>query len=265
MNEYVPRKVKIKDFYRETPDIINIRAEFRCNHGPGEFVMVSLPGIGEAPISISSYSDKYIDLHIKEIGTVTKSLGRLKKGGCIFIRGPYGKGYPVSKMKNLNLVMIGGGCGVAPLRSVIEYVEKNRNRYGNVAMFFGYKSPKDILFRKSVDKWGKKFHLYMSVDENPHNETCFNAKTGFVTEFVRKTKIITGNTAVLLCGPQIMMKIAIEELKNKGFQENQIYISMERLMDCGLGLCGHCMIHDKYSCLDGPVFRYDELSGLGNE
>jgi anaerobic sulfite reductase subunit B len=263
MNEYIPRKVKILNFLRETPDIVNIRAAFRCEHGPGEFVMVGLPGIGEAPISISSCSGDYIDLHIREIGTVTKALGKLKKGGYMFVRGPYGEGYPMPALKNLNLVLIGGGCGVAPLRGVVEYVEKHRQEYGNVTLFFGYTSPKDILFRKDIEKWKKQFHLYMSVDRNPRKETCFNARTGFVTELVKKEQIISGSTAALICGPPVMMQIAIGELRKKGFEDSQIYISTERLMDCGLGLCGHCMIHGKYSCLDGPVFRYDQLNGIG--
>ena len=260
-NDYLPVKAKITEFHRETSDIVNMRLAFRCRHQPGQFVMVSLPGIGEAPISISSFSDRYIDLHVREVGTVTDALGRLGRGSMVFVRGPYGKGYPMEGLRHLNMVMIGGGCGVAPLRSVVEYVEKNRKDYGKVDLFFGYTSPKDILFRSSVNRWKRKFNLYMSVDRNPHKETCFNARTGFVTELVKKAKIETGNTVVMLCGPPIMMTTAVSDLMKKGFREHQIYISTERLMECGLGICGHCMIHGKYTCLDGPVFRYDEIMG----
>lgn len=265
MNEYVPKKVKITDFRRETPDIVNIRADFRCRHNPGDFVMIGLPGIGEAPISISSYSDKYIDLHIREIGNVTNALGKLKKNGFVFIRGPYGKGYPMEELEGRNIILVGGGCGVAPLRSVLEYTEKNRKKFSNVDLFFGYKSPENILFRKDVSKWKSKFKLYMSVDRNPEHKACFNAKTGFVTDLVKKSKLIKENSVAMICGPPVMIKIAVDILKSKGFREDQIYISTERLMDCGLGLCGHCMIHGKYTCLDGPVFRYDEISGFGSE
>lgn len=265
MSEYVPKKVKIKDFHRETQDIVNIRADFRCKHEPGHFVMVGLPGIGEAPISMSSYSDKYIELHVREIGNVTNALGKLKKNGYIFVRGPYGKGYPMEELKDLNIIMIGGGCGVAPLKSAIEYIEQNRKKYGNIDLFFGYTTPKEILFRKRISSWKKNFNLNLSVDKNSHGGTRFKAKIGFVTELVKKAKLMTGNTAIMICGPPIMMNISVDILKKKGFREHQIYVSTERLMDCGLGLCGHCMIHGKYTCLDGPVFRYDELSGFRND
>ena len=261
-NEYLPAKAKITEFHRETPDIVNMRLSFRCRHDPGQFVMVSLPGIGEAPISISSFSDRHIDLHVREVGTVTNALGRLKKGGSVFVRGPYGKGYPMEEMRHLNVVMIGGGCGVAPLRSVVEYIERNVKDYPRVDLFFGYTSPRDMLFRSSVNAWKRKFNLHLSVDRNPRREACYNASTGFITELVKKSELEAGNTAVLICGPPIMMTTAIADLKKRGFREHQIYVSTERLMECGLGLCGHCMIHGKYTCLDGPVFRYDEISDV---
>ncbi len=263
-NEYMPSKAKITEFRRETPDIVNMRLSFRCKHEPGQFVMLSLPGIGEAPISISSFSSKYTDLHVREVGTVTNALGRLEKGSSVFVRGPYGKGYPMQELRHMNIVMIGGGCGVAPLRSVVEYIEHNRKDYQNVDLFFGYTTPKDILFRGSVNRWKKCFNLHLSVDSNPRREACFNASTGFITELVKKADIETGNTAVMLCGPPIMMTTAITNLGNKGFRDHQIYVSTERLMECGLGLCGHCMIHGKYTCLDGPVFRYDEIKEYGD-
>ena len=264
MNEYLPRKVKIRKFFRETPDIVNIRADFRCNHDPGQFVMVGLPGIGEAPISISSFSEKHIDLHVREVGNVTNALGKLKKNGYVFVRGPYGKGYPMQEFEELNIILIGGGCGVAPLRAVLEYIEKYRNRYNTVDLFFGYTSPGDILFRDNISKWKREHNVHMSVDKNPKQKFCYNAETGFVTDLLKKDRLPTGNTAIMICGPPIMMNISVDILKSKGFKEHQIYISTERLMDCGLGLCGHCMMHNKYTCLDGPVFRYDEIKGLGD-
>jgi anaerobic sulfite reductase subunit B len=264
MNDYIPRKARILDFFRETPDIIYLRTDFRCRHEPGQFVMTGIPGIGEAPISLSSYSDKYTELHIREVGNVTNALGKLKKGSRIFMRGPYGKGYPMQELQEKNIVMIGGGCGAAPLKSVIEYLEKNRKNYGSVDLFFGYASPGEILFRKKISEWKKRFNLYLSVDKNPENKFCYNARKGFVTELLKKEKPVTKTTAVMICGPVVMMSAATEILRKRGFKEDQIYLSTERLMDCGLGICGHCMIHGKYTCLDGPVFRYDEISGFGD-
>jgi anaerobic sulfite reductase subunit B len=264
MNEYLPKKARILDFTRETPDTVGMRVGFSGGHAPGQFMMMSLPGIGEAPISISSCSNKYMDFHIKEVGNVTKALGRLDTDGWVFVRGPYGKGYPMKELKGQNIIMVGGGCGVAPLRSVVEYIETHRKDYGSVTLFFGYNSPETILFRKHIASWKRNFGLQLSVDRNPEKRMCYDARTGFITDTVKKAKIESENTAALLCGPPIMMKISIDALRGKWFKEDQIYISMERLMDCGLGICGHCMIHGKYTCLDGPVFRFDEISRFGD-
>ena len=265
MNEYLPRKVSIVDFVRETQDIVGMRLAFKGGHEPGQFVMVSLPGIGEAPISISSCSDKYMDLHIKEVGNVTKALGRLSEGKYVFARGPYGKGYPMKELKGQDIIMIGGGCGVAPLRSVVEYIDSHRKSYGNVVLFFGYNSPEAVLFKKHIAAWKRNYGLQLSVDKNPDRKFCYDAKTGFITDMLKKAKISSENAAALLCGPPMMMKIAVDALKGKWFRDDQIYISMERLMDCGLGICGHCMIHGKYTCLDGPVFRYDDVAKYGKD
>ena len=264
-NPYIPKKYKVLEFFRETPDTFTIKVNIKSNHNPGQFVQVSVPGIGECPISICSYSNKYMKLNIREVGNVTKALSELRKGDNIFIRGPYGKGYPMDSLKGNNLIIIGGGCGVAPLKGIIDYVEKNRKNFKEVMMFLGYRSPKDIIFRRELAEWKNKYNISVTVDENAHGEFCYDAKTGFVTEALKKTHMTNENKVVFICGPPVMMKFVIDILKQKGFHDDQIFISAERLMYCALGVCCHCMIRGKFTCIDGPVFRYDEIKDFKND
>jgi len=260
-NPYLSKPSKITFYRRETADSFTIRTDFKIKHEPGQFAQIWLPGIGEAPISICSWSEEFTEFHIREVGNVTKYLARLKKGDTIHLRGPYGRPYPVSKFHGKSLVLVGGGCGVAPLKGVISYLEKHKDKFNSIHMYFGFRSPDDICFKEDMKKWAKRFDLHLTVDQNPKKKkiTC---DVCFITDVLAKTKINPDNKIVFICGPPIMMNIAINHLKSKGFKEEQIYISAERLMNCALGVCGHCMINGKYTCMDGPVFRYDEVSNL---
>ena len=257
-NEYIPFPVKILKKTNESTDTFTLRLNWLVKHEPGQFIQISIPGIGEAPISISSYSNKYLEITIRKVGNVTNNLFKLEKGDEVLVRGPYGKGYPMKELKGNNLIFIGGGCGVAPLKGAIDYVEKNRKDYGNIVLFIGYRSPKDILFSHKHKDWGDKFKIYLSVDEAAP-ETCYSGNVGFITKTLEKEQISNKNTVVFMCGPSIMMEKSAQILENKKFKDKQIYISTERLMYCAFGLCCHCMIHGKLTCLDGPVFRYDKI------
>ncbi len=232
---------------------------------PGQFVQISVPGIGEAPISICSSSDKHLQLNIREVGNVTSALSKIKKGDKVFLRGPYGKGYPVKEIKGNNLVLVGGGCGVAPLKGVLDYIEAHRSDYKEIFLFVGYRSPDDIIFKREIETWQKKYNLHVTVDKNQHGDFCYTAKEGFITQALDDAKISNENIVAMLCGPPLMMNKVIEILQKKGFHDDQIFISAERLMYCAIGICCHCMIRDKYTCLDGPVFRYDEIKGIKND
>jgi sulfite reductase subunit B len=263
-NTYLPVASKILSFKRETNDCFLIRVDFKCSHDPGQFVQVYLPGIGEAPISIASYSTEFLDLNIREVGNVTKALAKMKKGDTVFVRGPYGKGYPMDKLSGRDIIIVGGGSGVAPLKGILSYIDKNKANFGEVMVYFGFRTPEDILFKDEMKIWKNKYQMNVSVDKNPlkdriHCDVCF------ITNLVEKAKLNPENKVAFICGPPIMMKIVIDTLKQKGFAEEQIYISAERMMNCAVGVCGHCMIHGKYTCKDGPVFRYDELSGYKND
>jgi anaerobic sulfite reductase subunit B len=257
---YKPELVKIIDYHRETADSFTIRLDWKLKHEPGQFVFCSIPGIGEAPISICSHSNKYVELNIREVGNMTKKLGQLKKGSKLLVRGPYGRPYPMDLFKGNSVIIIGGGCGVAPLKGSIEYLEQNRDDYNDVYLFFGFRTPEDTLFRKKMDDWQKNFRMTITFDNIPAESTaCYDGTKGFVTQKVDEMIKTNENTIVFICGPPIMIEKTAEILLNKGFNEDQIYISAERLMYCGIGKCGRCMIHGRYTCLDGAVFRFDEL------
>ena len=257
---YKPQEVKIIEYVRETADTFTIKLDWKLKHEPGQFIFCSLPGIGEAPISICSYSDEYIELNIREVGNVTKKLANLKKGDKLLVRGPYGKSYPMEKFKGHDVVIIGGGCGVAPLKGSIEFVEKYRENFKDVSLFFGFRTPEDVLFKRKLDVWKKKFNMHLNFDKVENkSKVCYDGSEGFVTQSVANSIKKPNNTVVFICGPPIMIEKVSEILLDKGFKEKQIYISAERLMYCGIGKCGRCMIHGRYTCLDGAVFRFDEL------
>ncbi|MEA2036268.1 MAG: FAD/NAD(P)-binding protein [Nanoarchaeota archaeon] len=261
---YKPYLRKVIYQKNETADSVTIRLDWKLKHEPGQFVFCSIPGIGEAPISICSYSDKYVELNIHQVGNVTNALSKIKKGNALMVRGAYGKSYPMDQFKGNNIVIIGGGVGVAPLKGIIEYIEKQRKDFGDISLFFGFRTPDDVLFEKDMARWQKNFKLHISFDK-VGTKTTFNGKQGFVTQLVDKNIQDSNNTVVFLCGPPIMIEKTIEILLNKGFDGNQLYLSAERLMYCGVGKCGRCMIHGKYTCLDGAVFKYSELKDFKDD
>ena len=264
-NPYLPKPYKIVNFYPETPNNFTLTVDMKVKHEPGQFVQVSIPGIGEAPISICSDSQKDVKLNVNKVGDVTNSLDKLKKGDTIFIRGPYGKGYPMKEFNGKDLILVGGGCGIAPLKSVIEYVENHRADFGKVFLFLGYKSNDDILFKKELERWRNKYNLVVTLDQKSSSKVCYDAEEGFITDALKKSAIAPERKIAALCGPPIMMKYSVQILKDKGFADKQIYLSAERLMYCALGICCHCMIRGKFTCLDGPVFRYDEINDFKND
>jgi len=258
-NAYLPERARVQSVRNETSDTKTFRVGYPIKHGPGQFVEVSLPGYGEAPISICSYSKRYIELCVRDVGTLTHKMMELKQGDTVYVRGPYGNGYPMDDMRGYDIVVIGGGTGVGPTRSVLEYLEENRKRYGTVDVFFGFRTPADVLFKYDMKKWEKNMNLNLTVDEACDGWTC---SIGVVTKILEEADLNPKNKTVVSCGPPIMIKYVIELLKKQGFTNQQIYVSLERLMKCGIGKCGHCMVGDKYVCRDGPVFNLSVAKDL---
>lgn len=251
---YKPILVKIEEKIKQTEEEYLFRINHKMQHEPGQFLQVGVFGVGEAPISICSYSEEYIELSVRRVGNVTNALCSMQKGDTIWLRGPYGRGYMMPLFKGNSIVVVGGGCGVAPMRSAVQYIQKNREDYRNVYLFFGFRGPDEILFKEDFEKWAQDFNLNITVDKGDKE---WKGNVGFVTDALAKAELDNRDKIVFICGPPVMIKFVIDILKKKGFNDDQIFISYERQMKCGVGICGHCMIHGKYTCKDGPVFRYD--------
>jgi NAD(P)H-flavin reductase len=229
-------------------------------HQPGQFVEVSLFGIGEAPISISSSPTKKgsFELAVRAMGNVTQALHTQEPGATVGIRGPFGKGFPVEEIKGRDILFIAGGIGLVPLRSLIHYVLDHRKDYGRVIVFFGAKRPAEQLFRDELAKWRASREMeYLETVDRP--EDGWKGNVGVITTLFSKITIDPKKTVAVVVGPPIMYRFAILEAQGKGIPDDQIILSLERRMKCGVGKCGHCQINHLYVCQEGPVFRYSEI------
>jgi sulfite reductase subunit B len=230
---------------------------------PGQFVEVSLRGVGEAPISICSSPThrNSFELCVRAVGRLTRALHRLEAGDKIGIRGPFGVGFPITKLIGHDLLMVAGGIGIAPLRSLINYVMDNRRDFGKVQVLFGCKNPQNMLFKDEIATWQQRLDVNFSctVDEA---DPEWMGNVGVITTLIPNVDIDPENTFAVIVGPPVMYRFVIAELLKKGVPEEHIVLSLERHMKCGLGKCGHCQIHDIYCCQDGPVFFYNRIKNL---
>ena len=231
----------------------------QVHYEPGQFYQVSVAGIGEAPISVCSHATDFLEFNIRAVGNITDALVKLNKGDLMWIRGPYGTSYPMKEMAGKDLVIIGGGTGIAPLRGVVKYIEQHTADYGRIHLLFGFKSPDEVLFKRDMAVWNRIFDLRLTVDKAPPD---YKGKIGLITKLVDESGLDGKRKIAIVCGPPVMIKFTIQSLEKLGFTHSQIYISHERRMKCGVGMCGHCMISGTYVCKDGPVFRYDRIKNL---
>jgi len=231
---------------------------------PGQFVEVSIAGIGEAPITISSSPTQTdgFELVVRKIGNVSGAIHNLQKGSKLGIRGPLGKGiYPVEEAKGQNVVFICGGIGMVPQRSFINYVLHNRSDYGDVAILQGTKSYDLRLFTREIEEWSRRGDVQMleTLDEG---HPSWQGHVGVVTKLIRKVETDLKSARILVCGPPVMYKFVLMALEEVDVPHNNIFLNLERKMKCGVGKCGHCQINNSYVCMDGPVFRYSDLASL---
>jgi len=233
----------------------------RLEYQPGQFVEVSMPGIGEVPITITSsptLKDGF-EMVVRRIGSVTNAIHRLKPGDKIGIRGPYGHGYPVDEMKGRNLVFLCGGIGLVPQRSFINYILDNRSNYGELTVLLGSKCYAQRFFHSELTGWTKRsdINFFETVDQE---DDCWSGDVGVVTTLIPKIEPQLKSAQVFVCGPPIMYKFVLMSLAEMGIPKDKIYLNLERKMRCGVGKCGHCQINNFYVCIDGPVFRYSDLN-----
>jgi sulfite reductase subunit B len=232
-------------------------------HLPGQFVEVSIFGFGEAPISICSSPTKVntFDLTVRKVGCLTDKLHQLTEGSQIGIRGPFGNGFDVESFKGKDILFVAGGIGLAPLRSFIDYSIAKRSDFGRVIILYGTKQPSEILFKKDIALWErmKDVEFYMTVDRPDEN---WKGKVGVITTLIPPLELDVENTISAIVGPPVMYKFVIMALKTKRIHNENIYLSLERRMKCGVGKCGHCQINDSYVCQDGPVYSLQRIKEL---
>ncbi len=229
----------------------------------GQFNMVYAFGSGEVPISISGDPAETLPLihTIRAVGPVTKALWRMKRGDTVGIRGPFGSAWPVGDIEGEDVVIVTGGVGLAPLRPAIYHLLANRHKYGNICIYYGARTPEDILFRRELEKW--RGHFDLTVDVTVDRATGpWAGRVGVVTRLIDRRGFDPVNTVALVCGPEVMMRYAIKALNDEGVGNERIYVSMERNMKCALGFCGHCQFGGSFVCKDGPVFRFDGIQDI---
>jgi len=231
---------------------------------PGQFVECSVMGIGEAPFVVTSSpsrSDGTFELCIRRLGDVTSALHRLVPGDVIGIRGPFGHGFPIGRMRGKDVLFVAGGMGLPPLRSLINQVLDERGTFGRVIILYGTNNPHRILFREELEEWGARddVEFHMTVDRADGD---WQGNVGVITTLFPEITVNPRNTVAAICGPPIMYRFVLMELLGKGIPEAQITLSLERRMKCGLGKCGHCQINHLTCCQDGPVFTYAQIKGV---
>ena len=268
----IPKLGVVTDIRIDTPDVktfrvVGLDGKKVFEHMPGQCAMLSIPGVGEAMFSITSSptNTEFMEFSIKKCGCLTHWLHAMDVGQQITIRGPYGNSFPVEgALKGQDLLFVAGGIGLAPLRSVINYVRDNRQNYGKIQIVYGSRSKDDLVdYKEILDEWmaDDGIEVNLTIDQPQEG---WDGHVGFVPNYVKELEPDLNKT-VLMCGPPIMIKFTLAGLKELGFKETQVYTTMELRMKCGVGKCGRCNIGSKYVCKDGPVFRFDELDELPNE
>ena len=230
---------------------------------PGQFNMVYAFGVGEVAISIVSDPDEpgLLDHTIRVVGRVTKAIAPLKPGDVLGIRGPFGVGWPLDEARGKNVVIVTGGLGCAPVVGAIEYILRRRDQYGAVKILHGVKTPHDLLYRGRFDAWRRHADTEVLLTSDQPAKT-WRHRVGVVTDLFEQVSIDPAKSMVLMCGPEVMMCLGVPILMRRGIPATGIYVSLERHMECGIGLCGHCQLGPYFLCKEGPVMRYDRVAPL---
>jgi NAD(P)H-flavin reductase len=261
----VPSPFRLQRMRKETYDTFTLELEpangaDEFPFDPGQFNMVYAFGVGEVPISISGDPTRPQTLvhTVRAVGTVTQTICRLKRGEVLGVRGPFGNHWPMEEAVGSDVVIVAGGIGLAPLRPAIYYLLSNRDKYGRIALVYGARTLQDMLYVPELEHWRGHFDLgvEVTVDTAP---ASYRGNVGVVTTLIPGARFDPLNAVALVCGPEVMMRFTVRELESRGVEPENIFISMERNMRCGIGFCGHCQFGSTFICKDGPVFRYAEI------
>ena len=262
-NIYQPLPAVVEEIIEETPTIKSfiLRPEQDFSFNTGQFIELGLAGVGEAPFTPSSdpnIKDR-LEVTVMDVGRLTSQLHSLSKNTRVGIRGPYGNGYPLEEFKGREILIVGGGVGLAPLRSLLLNLLFGLKQYKKVLLRYGARTPKDTLYCGLLSKWSKIIDVVTTVDVAQEG---YKGNVGLVTTILKDFPIDVKQAVAVVCGPPIMMKFTTLKLLDLGFSSSNIYLSMEKNMSCGLGKCGHCRVGRYYVCKDGPVFIYDKLKDI---
>jgi len=272
VNPFQPEMMRIVRRFNLTHDVRFFQARpleasraLALSYRPGQFMMLSNLGVGEAPFSISSTPSRpgLLEFCIRESGRLTSSLFRLRENDAIGVRGPYGNGFPIDQLKGKNLIITVGGLGVAPLRSLLQYALDNRDDFGEIYFLYGAKTPGEMIFRKEFLDMRERHDLHCLLTVDKDDTGKWPANVGLVTALFKQLKgIDPKNTFAATCGPPVMYRFVLQELQKLKIPKHQILINLERRMNCGVGKCGHCVVKHIYTCTDGPVFSYWDVLNM---
>lgn len=263
---YHPIPATIEKVIEETSNIKTfvLKPSEKFNFATGQFIELSFPGMGEAPFTPSSspFSTERIEVTIMRTGRLTARLHECTGGETVGIRGPYGHGYPVEKFFGKEVLILGGGVGIAPLRSFLLTLLAMKEKFKRIILCYGSRTPEDVVYKYMFPEWQtiKELELARSVDKCPIG--AWNETVGLVTCLLDGVKVDLNNAVAVVCGPPIMEKFGTRKLLDLGFKAPQIYLSMEANMSCGIGKCGHCQLGHHFICKDGPVFTYEQLKNI---
>ncbi len=265
MHPMVPQPWLVRRVRKETHDVrtleLNpIRSEASWCFAPGQFNMLYVFGVGEVPISMSGPATNGNTLihTVRGVGAVSRAITALRPGDVVGVRGPFGSSWPIEQSQTEDLVILAGGIGLAPLRPALYAIFRARKNYRRILLFYGARAPKDLLFAKELEKWRDRFDVSVevTVDTAPPN---WRGHVGVVTRFIANAEFNAQKASAMLCGPEVMMRFAIRELKKRALPDEKIFVSMERNMKCATGFCGHCQFGPNFVCKTGPVFSYNAI------
>ncbi|MBN1405856.1 MAG: FAD/NAD(P)-binding protein [Candidatus Omnitrophica bacterium] len=266
-NPYRPIETEVLEVITETPSIktLRLKPKEQIHFRAGQFIELTIPGEGEAPFTPSSRPSvkDMMEVTIMKVGKVTEKIHQLKKGDTVGLRGPFGKGYPIDEFKGKEVLVVGGGCGFAPLRSLMYALFDISGELKKLFFRGGCKTPRELIYRDETQSWTKRPDLNMKLTVDVGDDS-WKGHVGLVTTILDDVGMDYSCGIAIVCGPPIMMKFATLKLLDMGFKEDKIYLSMEKNMSCGIGKCGHCRIGIYYACKDGPVFKYSQIKTYPN-
>jgi NAD(P)H-flavin reductase len=263
----VPRPHAVSGVKRETADTVTLELLPERSGAPafsaGQFNMLYAFGVGEAAISISGDPTRAgpVIHTVRAVGPVSSALGSLRRGDVVGVRGPFGTPWPVEEAAGCDVVLVAGGIGLAPLRPTLYEILARRSRFGRVSLLYGTRTPADLLFRGELRQWRGRFDLDVEVTVDHAAAERFD-NVGVVTRLIPRAAFDPDETVAMVCGPEVMMRFTVRELLGTGVPAERIFVSLERGMRCGVGLCGHCQLGPRFVCKDGPVFRWSEIAPL---